>query len=220
LNPVAHGSRSHSVRDLSSRISDSTVRRLSAYYRVLGEMIDEGLQTVSSYDVAQRSGVTSAQIRKDLSFFGHFGKRGTGYRVTPLRDEIKAILGLNRKWRVVVVGAGNLAHALFSYREFRRQGFEIVGIFDNNESVVGQEWDGVRVDHISNFQQQARELKFEMGVITTPASAAQEVAELMVQAGIEGILNFAPRKLSVPETISLRNVNMAIELESLSFALK
>ena len=209
------------MRDLTtSRISDSTVRRLSGYYRALSEMVEEGRETASSYDMAQRSGVTSAQVRKDLSFFGHFGKRGTGYQVAPLYEELKAILGLNRKWRVVVVGAGNLAHALSSYREFRRQGFEIVAIFDNSDKVVGQNWDGIRVDHVSRFLQTARELKFEMGVITTPASAAQEIADLMVQAGIEGILNFAPRKIVVPPTVSLRNVNMAIELESLSFALK
>lgn len=208
------------MRETSSKISDSTVRRLSGYYRVLGEMIEEGMQTASSYDMAQRSGVTSAQVRKDLSFFGHFGKRGTGYRLPALYDEIKAILGLNRKWRVVLVGAGNLAHALSSYREFRRQGFEIVAIFDNNERVVGQEWEGIHVHPISRFLDMARELKFEMGVITTPALAAQEVADLMVKAGISGILNFAPRKLTVPGRVSLRNVNMAIELESLSFALK
>jgi redox-sensing transcriptional repressor len=209
------------VRDLTtSRISDSTVRRLSGYYRALCEMVEEGRETASSYDMAQRSGVTSAQVRKDLSFFGHFGKRGTGYQVGPLYEELKAILGLNRKWRVAVVGAGNLAHALSSYREFRRQGFEIVAIFDNSDRVVGQNWDGIPVDHISRFLSMARELKFEMGMITTPASAAQEIADLMVQAGIEGILNFAPRKIVVPPTVSLRNVNMAIELESLSFALK
>jgi redox-sensing transcriptional repressor len=208
------------LRDATSRISDSTVRRLSGYYRALGEMVEEGRETVSSFELAQRSGVTPAQVRKDLSFFGHFGKRGTGYRPKPLHDEIRAILGLNRRWKVVLMGAGNLAHALSSYREFRRQGFEIVALFDNSPDKIGQEWDGMTVHPVSRFLELASRMKFDMGVITTPASAAQEAADLMVKAGIAGILNFAPRKLVVPDGVSLRNVNMAIELESLSFALK
>ena len=137
----------------------------------------------------------------------------------PLRDELRAILGLNRRWKVVVVGAGNLAQALSSYREFRRQGFEIVAIFDTDPKKVGQEWDGVPVLPMQRFLEEARTHHFDVGVITTPANAAQDVADLMVKAGVGGILNFAPQALRVPQEISVRNVNMAIEFESLSFAL-
>lgn len=207
------------MREISGKISDSSVRRLSGYYRALGEMIAEGTETVSSYGLASRAGSTPAQVRKDLSIFGHFGKRGTGYRVAPLRDELRSILGLNRKWRIVIVGAGNLALALSSYQEFRRQGFEIVAIFDTDPGKIGQDWDGVRVFPMSAFQSEAALHHFDVGVITTPAAAAQDVAEQMVKAGIGGILNFAPHPLSVPTSVSVRNVNMAIEFESLSFAL-
>lgn len=202
------------------KISDSTVRRLSGYYRALTEMLDAGQQTASSYDIAHRSGVTSAQLRKDLSCFGHFGKRGTGYRVTALHDEIRAILGLNRRWRVAVAGAGNLAHALTSYREFDRQGFEIVSIFDVDPAKIGRPWGPITVEPLDRLGPRVRELGVAMGIITTPAAAAQEVADRMVAAGIQGILNFASTKLTVPAGVQLRNVDMAIELETLSFALK
>ena len=207
------------MREISGKISDSSVRRLSGYFRALGEMAGEGVETISSYGLAKRTGTTPAQVRKDLSIFGHFGKRGTGYRVAPLRDELRAILGLNRRWKVVVVGAGNLAQALSSYREFRRQGFEIVAIFDTDPKKVGQAWDGVPVLDMNRFLEEARAHHFDVGVITTPANAAQDVADLMVKAGVRGILNFAPQALTVPQEISVRNVNMAIEFESLSFAL-
>jgi len=208
------------LRDPETRISDSTVRRLSGYYRVLGEMMEEGAETASSEEIARRGGITSAQVRKDLSFFGHFGKRGTGYAVEPLHDEIKSILGLNRRWKVALIGAGNLAHALSAYREFRRQGFEIVALFDSDPEKIGTKWDDVEVYPMSKLEEMAKEGAFEIGVITTPAASAQDVADQLVNAGISGILNFAPRKITVPEGVNLRNVNMAIEFESLSFALK
>jgi redox-sensing transcriptional repressor len=199
------------------RISDSTVRRLSGYYRILGELREDGESTVSSYGLARRAGVTPAQVRKDLSFFGHFGKRGTGYDVGQLRSEI---LGLDRRWQVCLVGAGNLAHALFAYKEFEREGFEIRAVLDNDPAKIGQKWSGLSVEPVEDLVQVVKERNVEIGIITTPASAAQQVAELFVTAGVEGILNFAPRKLFVPEHVNLRNVNLAIELESLSYALK
>jgi redox-sensing transcriptional repressor len=202
------------------RISDSTVRRLSGYYRILGELREAGETTVSSFGLAERAGVTPAQVRKDLSFFGHFGKRGTGYAVPQLQSEIRSILGLDRRWKVCLMGAGNLAHALVAYKEFAREGFEIVAVFDNDPEKIGQAWNGLRVESVDDFARRVRAKQIEIGIITTPASAAQETAELMVRAGLRGILNFAPRKLFVPERVNLRNVNLAIELESLSFALK
>jgi len=202
------------------RISDSTVRRLSGYYRILVELHEAKETTVSSYGLAQRAGVTPAQVRKDLSFFGHFGKRGTGYDVRSLLGEIQGILGLDRRWKVCLVGAGNLAHALFAYKEFAREGFEIQAVLDNDPAKIGQEWGAVRVEPVQDLARVVKERGVEIGIITTPASAAQEVANLFAAAGVHGILNFAPRKLFVPTHINLRNVNLAIELESLTFALK
>lgn len=202
------------------RISDSTVRRLSSYYRILVHLREEGEATVSSFGLAGRVGVTPAQVRKDLSFFGHFGKRGTGYSVPQLESEIRSILGLDRRWRVCLVGAGNLAHALFAYKEFEREGFEIRAILDNNPGKIGQQWDPLTVEPVGMLGAVVKERSLEIGIITTPATAAQEVADLLIEAGILGILNFAPRRLFVPEGVNLRNVNLAIELESLSFALK
>jgi redox-sensing transcriptional repressor len=203
-----------------ARISDSTVRRLSGYYRILGELLQRATATVSSYELARLAGVTPAQVRKDLSFFGHFGKRGTGYDARELQGELKCILGLDRRWKVCLVGAGNLAHALFAYKEFEREGFEIRAVLDNDPAKIGQPWGELPVEPVENLDEIVRTRNLEIGIITTPASAAQEVVDLLVKAGVEGILNFAPRKLFVPENVNLRNVNLAIELESLSFALK
>ncbi len=202
------------------RISDSTVRRLSGYYRILIELRAAGETTVSSFGLAKRAGVTPAQVRKDLSVFGHFGKRGTGYPVQPLESELRGILGLDRKWRVCLVGAGNLAHALFAYKEFAREGFEILAVYDNDPAKIGQIWNGLSVESVEDLVPSVKRKKLRIGIITTPAAAAQEVADRLAAAGIGGILNFAPRKLFVPERVNLRNVNLAIELESLSFALK
>ena len=207
------------MRD-NEKVSDSTIRRISAYYRVISDLLAAGQQTASSYEIARRSGATSPQLRKDLSTFGNFGTRGLGYDMVALHEELRAILGLNRRWRVAVVGAGNLAHALAEYREFRRQGFEIVAIFDIDPNRIGQKWEDIEVQHFNEFPTSARTGQFDMGVITTPATAAQEVADRLVEAGIRGILNFASVKLTVPDQVTLRNVDMAIELESLSFSLK
>jgi redox-sensing transcriptional repressor len=200
-------------------ISDSTVRRLSNYLRVLDEIASAGEDMVSSHGLAGRSGVTPAQVRKDLSYFGSFGRRGLGYSVAALKAEIRAILGLNKRWRVALVGAGNIGSALFAYKEFGRQGFDIVAVFDNAEDRVGQRLGDLTIEPISEFARLSQQRGVEIGVIATPPRHAQEIAERMVAAGLKGILNFAPRKLFVPETVALRSVNMAIELESLSFAL-
>ena len=202
------------------RISDPTVRRLSGYYRILGDLRAAGEETVSSYGLARRAGATPAQVRKDLSLFGHFGKRGTGYSVLQLEIEIRTILGLNRSWRVALVGAGNLAHALWAYREFAREGFEIIAVFDNDPAKIGQDWNEMRVRSMEDLAGVVVEQHIEIGIITTPAAAAADVAERLILAGVRGILNFAPRKLFVPEHVNLRNVNLAIELESISYALK
>lgn len=199
-----------------SRISEPTVRRLSHYYRVLLEVALEGRRMVSSQMLADREGITSAQVRKDLSSFGSFGRRGLGYPIDHLRTEIRTILGLDRRWSVAVVGAGHIGSALLAYTGFEQQGFDIVAVFDSEPARVGEVIDGRTVRPVSEI---AGSEGWDMGVIATPVRAAQDVADALVAAGVRGILNFAPRKLKVPEWVTLRTVDMTMEFESLSFAL-
>lgn len=177
-------------------------------------------RTISSQGLADQSGVTSAQVRKDLSYFGNFGKRGLGYDVAQLRREIRLILGLNRRWRVALVGGGNMGSALYSYKEFRRQGFDIVAVFDVSADRVGHRWKDLTIVHVDRLQSEVERLGIEIGVIAVPARAAQAVADRLVGAGVRGILNFAHRKLFVPPTVTLRHVNLSLELEGLAFAIK
>jgi redox-sensing transcriptional repressor len=201
------------------RISESTVRRLSHYYRVLEELDAEGGKVVSSRRLAEREGVTPAQVRKDLSCFGSFGRRGLGYSVAHLRSEIRTILGLDRRWRVAVAGAGHIGSALLAYRGFAEQGFEVVAVFDRDPERIGQRIGTLIVHDIATMPEWSMREGIEIGVIATPAAAAQEVADLMVRSGLRGILNFAPRNLVAPPSVTVRNVDMTLEFESLSFAL-
>ena len=204
------------MTDPMKRFSESTIRRLSHYYRVLEEVHAEGQRMISSHLLAEREDITSAQVRKDLSYFGSFGRRGLGYNVEHLRTEIRAILGLDRLWRVALVGAGHIGAALLAYRGFRDQGFDVVAVFDSSPERIGKTLGDVVVQDIAKLPECEGA---EMGVIATPVRAAQEVADMLVAAGVRGILNFAPRKLRVPEGITLRNVDMTMEFESLSFVL-
>jgi redox-sensing transcriptional repressor len=199
-----------------SRISEPSVRRLSHYYRVLEEVAAEGKRMISSHLLAEREGVTSAQVRKDLSSFGSFGRRGLGYHVEHLREEIRTLLGLDRRWRACVVGAGHIGIALLGYGGFADQGFDLVAVFDADAERVGRTIEGRVIRPVSQLSAKDG---FEIGVIATPARAAQEVADALVAAGVQGILNFAPRKLRVPDSVSLRTVDMTMEFESLSYAL-
>jgi len=199
-----------------SHISEPTVRRLSHYYRVLEEVAAEGKRMISSHLLAEREGVTSAQVRKDLSSFGSFGRRGLGYHVEHLRDEIRVLLGLDRRWRVCVVGAGHIGSALIGYPGFPDQGFDLVALFDADADRVGRTVEGLVVRPMAQLSSRDG---FEIGVIATPVRAAQAVADALVAAGVRGILNFAPRKLRVPPGVMLRTVDMTMEFESLSYAL-
>ena len=202
-----------------TKISDSAVRRLSHYLRFLDEFEAAGKSTVSSDDLAERGGITSAQVRKDLSHFGSFGKRGMGYPVGALRERIVEILGLGRTWRVALVGAGKLGAALFHYGGFRRQGFEIVAVLDNDPAKIRRPWGDVTIDDVEDLARVVRKREIELAIVTTPAEAAQDVVDALVAAGVEAILNFAPRKLIVPPEVTLRDVSLTIEMESLTFAL-
>ena|SRR5437867_7126810 len=202
-----------------ARISESSVRRLSHYYRVLEEVEAEGKRMISSHRLAEREGITPAQVRKDLSSFGSFGRRGLGYQVGHLRNHIRAILGLDRRWRVAVIGAGHVGSALLAYRGFEEQGFDVVAVFDRDPSRVGSKIGHLVVRDVVELPGEAANRGFEIGVIATPIKSAQEVADALVAAGVRGILNFAPRKLFVPPHVALRTVDMTMEFESLSFAL-
>ena len=201
------------------KIAESTVRRLSLYLRFLEEFEEQGIATVSSDALALRGGTTSAQVRKDLSFFGSFGKRGLGYAVPELAGRLREILGLGRDYRVILLGAGKIGSALVQYRGFQKRGFEIVGIFDVDPAKIGKRWNGLTVSDIAQLESQLAGQSIDIGVLVTPAEAAQELADRLVKLGIKAILNFAPVQLSVPDDVSVKNVNLALELEALSYAL-
>src|SRR5512134_3754059 len=200
-------------------IAESTVRRLSLYLRFLEEFEDQGIATISSEALASRGGTTSAQVRKDLSFFGSFGKRGLGYAVPELSRRLREILGLGRRYRVAMIGAGKIGSALVQHRGFRQRGFDIVAIYDADPAKVGRQWNGLTVQHIDTLEAELARRTVDMAVLVTPAEAAQAVTDRLVRAGVKAILNFAPVQLVVPQDVEVKTVNLALELETLSYAL-
>ena len=203
---------------VSRKISESAVRRLSLYLRILEDLERKGQNTVSSEEMSGRSATTAAQVRKDLSLFGSFGKRGLGYAVTELAERLKKILGLDRRWRVALVGAGRIGSALVEYGGFAERGYDVVAIFDSDASKGGGKWGGLCVRDISEFEAVSNDESVEMVILAIPVEAVPSVMEHVEKAGIRGILNFAPTKLKVPLGVAVKDVNMVMELEALSFA--
>jgi len=201
------------------RIADSTVRRLSAYLRLLESSEARGLATISSEELASRGGTTSAQVRKDLSFFGSFGKRGLGYSVPELAGRLREILGLEKEWRVIIIGAGKIGAALAQYRGFRQRGFNILAAYDNNPEKIGKKLEGIPVRDIAQLERDIQRDSPDIVVLTVPSEEAQQVVDRVVKVGIKAILNFAPTQLQAPADVAVKTVNMAMELEGLSFAL-
>jgi redox-sensing transcriptional repressor len=201
------------------KVSTSTVGRLSQYLRLLEEVAVAGECTVSSEDLARLCGTTAAQVRKDLSLFGSFGKRGLGYDVAELIAALRTILGLERRWRVALVGAGRIGAALLGYQDFRRQGFFIDAVFDADPAKIGCHWHGHTVRDASALAAQLSAERIDIAIIAVPAEAAQAVVNQVVAGGVRALLNFAPTKLEVPAGVTVKTVNMAVELESLSYAL-
>jgi redox-sensing transcriptional repressor len=201
------------------KISDSTVRRLALYLRFLEQSAAQQVTTISSAELARRGGTTSAQVRKDLSFFGSFGKRGLGYSVSELSARIREILGLKRTHRVVLVGAGKMGGALLHYRGFRQHGFDLVAIYDKDPKKIGTRSDGLMVRDVRQLEADLRKEPTDIAILVTPAEAAQDVTDRLVRAGVKAILNFAPVSLAVPDDVAVQSVNMALELETLSYAL-
>ncbi len=202
------------------RIAESTVRRLSLYLRFLEEFEARGVATVSSEALAARGGTTSAQVRKDLSFFGSFGKRGLGYPVPELVARLRDILGLGRTYRVVVVGAGKIGSALAQYDGFGQRGFQVVGVYDVDPKKIGAGWAGLLVRDVRELERDLARERVDIAIVSTPAEAAQQVVDRLVHSGVRAILNFAPVQLEVPPEVAVKHVNMALELETLSYALR
>ena len=201
------------------RIAESTVRRLSIYLGFLEDAQDRGVLTTSSDDLAKLGGTTSAQVRKDLSFFGSFGKRGLGYSVPELAARVREILGLGREWRVCIVGAGNIGSALARYAGFAERGFHVSGVYDSDPVKIGSRWGAVTVQDTADLERDISAGRYDIVVLTVPSENAQEIVDRVVAAGTKAILSFAPVQLTVPGDVELRTVNMAMELEALTFAL-
>jgi redox-sensing transcriptional repressor len=202
------------------QVSELTTNRLSVYLRCLNQLEGAGVRTISSQALAEQFRLNAAQIRKDLAYFGEFGVRGVGYYVRDLRRHLRQILGLDRKLRVAIVGAGNLGLALADYPGFRQEGFEIAALFDNLREKVGQQSrGGVPIYDIHDLKRLARRDALSIAVIAVPAVSAQRVVDLVVGAGIKAVLNFSPGTLQVPPDVKLKSVDLTVSLESLSFYL-
>ena len=197
------------------KLSRAAAQRLSQYLRSLGTGTGG---TVSSVDLSAAVGVSAAQVRRDLAVLGHLGQRGVGYDAAGLRTAIRRKLGLDRRWRAVLVGVGNLARALLRHRGFTEQGFDIVGLFDTDEAKVGRVVDRLTVEPVSALREGVARLDAELGVLTVPSEPAQAVAELLARAGVKGILNFAPVVLKLPAGVKQVTVDLAIQFEQLAFA--
>ena len=211
--PAAIGTPGRSAR----RIPEATVARLPVYLRSLLEVADAHIVTISSERLAEMAGVNAAKVRKDLTYLGSYGTRGVGYDVQFLLVQINRVLGLTQDWPVVIVGIGNLGHALANYKGFGARGFRIAALVDADRAKVGEVVAGLTVRHLDELPAIAAEEHIAIGIVATPAASAQEVADLLVEAGVTSILNFAPAVISVPRGVSLRKVDLSIELQILSF---
>lgn len=201
-------------------ISRATVDRLPLYFRTLRLIKSEGSDIVSSEELGRRIGVTPEQIRKDLAGFGAFGKKGVGYHVAELINNIGVILGLDRRWNIAIAGVGHLGWALANYRNFSSLGFHLSALFDQNPSIVGQVINGVEVLPVEGLEQIIEERNIQIGVLAVPAGEAQSVADRMVAAGVHGIWNFAPVRIRVPESVQLVSEDLSVGLTTLSYHLR
>lgn len=198
-------------------IPDVVIRRLPIYVRTLTLLQEQDKSSVSSEELARLIGVTAAQIRRDLSYFGKFGKQGKGYDIGYLRDTIEEILKLDRTWSMVLCGMGKLGHAIANYRGFRRSSFAIVGLFDTDDTSSGQEVNGMEIQPMSDLERTVREERIRVGIIATPRKTAQETANMLVAGGVEAILNYAPVILRVPDHVTVREIDPVSALQSMTY---
>jgi len=201
------------------KIPEASIMRLSVYSRYMARLDQMGIITTSSGEIAEGVGVSPAQVRKDLAYFGEFGTRGVGYNVKDLHRHILKILGLTNDWPVVLIGAGHLGTALCMYRGFLERGFRIVGVFDHDPQKHGQKLGNVEILPMEQLEQVIQENEAKMGIIAVPSNFAQDIVNLLIKYGIKAILNFAPRAINVPDDVELRNVDLAVNLEVLTFKL-
>ena len=213
--------RANKAPDLNKTpVSELTTNRLSVYLRCLNALEDAGVKTISSQALAEQFHLNAAQIRKDLAYFGEFGVRGVGYYVRDLKRHLRKILGLDRKLRVAIIGAGNLGLALADYPGFRQEGFEIAALFDTQSAKVGeQSRGGVPIHDMRDLKKIVKRDGISIAMLAVPAAAAPDVVEQVVSAGIKAVLNFSPGTLKVPEGVKLKSVDLTVSLESLSFFL-
>ena len=204
---------------MADGIPDIVIGRLPIYLRALTHMAAEDKVTTSSHELGQRLGISSAQIRKDLSHFGEFGKQGTGYNIKYLIDQLRHILHLDREWPVVLVGAGFLGHALAHYQGFKHRGFQINWIFDNDPEIVGRNMGAYRVHDISEIKEIVMREGMQVAIIAVPAAAAQEIADLLVEAGVKSILSYAPINLDAPPNVQVRYSDPVVQLQCMTFYL-
>lgn len=198
-------------------IPEAAVARLAVYLRVLSGFAEDGVERISSEELASAAGVNSAKLRKDLSYIGTYGTRGVGYEVNVLVDQVGRVLGLTNRHRVAVVGIGNLGHALANYDGFPGRGFPVAALFDVDPDLIGINVGGLPVDHVDDIPEVCAAREITVGVIATPPSAAQSVCDRLVNGGVRCILNFAPVLLAVPEDVEVRKVDLAVEMQILSF---
>lgn len=199
------------------KIPEATVSRLSVYSRYLTEVEKQNIISISSGEIAEGVGGTPAQVRKDLAYFGEFGTRGVGYNVKQLNQEIMGILGLDKGWNVILIGAGNLGSALSQYRGFKERGFKIIGVFDNDLNKVGLKLNGLPIYAVNQMADFIAKNDVSIGIIAVPAEYAQDIADILVETDIKGILNFAPIVLTIPEEVEVRNVDLTVNLEVLTY---
>ena len=200
-------------------IPDIVIRRLPIYARSLQHMADEGVETVSSSELGTRLGVSAAQIRRDLSYFGEFGKQGKGYNVSHLLSEVQRILGLGRDWPIALVGLGHLGRALLHYDELRDRGFCISALFDHNPNKLGEKVGGLTIHPMNRLRAILDEKNIRMAIIAVPAQGAQNVADALVDAGILAILNYSPITIQTPPHVKLRHIDPVIALQSMTYYL-
>jgi redox-sensing transcriptional repressor len=203
-----------------TQVSITVIRRLPNYYRYLGDLLQKGVNRISSQELSKLTGFTASQIRQDLNNFGGFGQQGYGYNVEELHKELGKILGLDREYKVVVTGAGNLGHAIANYRGFRNVGFNIIGVFDRNPNNPRFTVRDFEVNHIDELEDFIKENNVDIGIITTSKNIAQDVADVYVRTGIKGIWNFAPIDLVVPDDVVLETVRLSESLFTLSYFIK
>ena len=203
----------------ANKIPDIIIGRLPIYLRALQRMAEKGMQTTSSQELGERVGISAAQIRKDISQFGEFGKQGTGYQIPFLIDKLREIMKIDRIWDVAVVGAGDVGHALARYPGFVNRGFRITMVFDNDPSKVGQQIGEFVVEDLGNMVDRIKEAGVKVAMLSVPDSSAREVTEMLVKAGVKAILNYAPISLSVPEDVRVQHIDPATHLQRMTYYL-